>query len=104
PPIYIGVSRTLRTRLLRHRRAVENVLRGHNSREGANSESQTESDTEEESGYFCHRVAQALRQFSINYARWLFVKIIELQGISRKELLSLERFLNRAFLPYFGRR
>ncbi len=103
PPIYIGISKGMRSRLQQHVRALEDTLARTNGGTGASQPPELAIDTTEESSVFGERIGDLLRTHGQTILP-LFVKIIYQPSIERAELRAAERFANRAFLPLFGRR
>lgn len=121
-PLYIGMSMTLRSRLIQHKNALEASVRPTPKPGRGASEScgDIESDTIEESGSFGERLglewaARGRIAFDILYVKAVIpVKCrdqsrcmgcdVECESTTRKELLAAEYFLNSVFNPVFGRR
>ncbi|MEB3216164.1 MAG: hypothetical protein VKN72_08000 [Nostocales cyanobacterium 94392] len=110
-PIYIGVSKHLRTRLLQHKDALEEKLA-----EGMPSLNESDKvknifsefdeaylDTPAESSAFAGRLFIKLLQNNIK-ARNLSVKIVYFEKSNKKSsLFAIETFINRLFYPILGR-
>lgn len=99
PPIYIGRSRGIRTRLMAHLRALD----GEMARGSASQRiiAEPASDSDDESSQFGVRVAQMLVEQGLDHYTGLFVKIVYAptnDATKRAELL-----MNRTIHPVLGR-
>ena len=101
-PIYIGVSKNLKSRLSTHKNALNEKWVDPNFRTQISSD-QLIIDTDEESSYFAHRVASKIKnRFGINS---LVIKVIyEESNYNKSKLFPVENFINRTFFPLVGRR
>jgi hypothetical protein len=99
PPLYVGISKTLRSRLKAHRKNLQEFMAS------AAAEMETvESvgpDNEGESQYFGGRIGQAIRTLNITPDD-LHVKFVLAQDAST--LRDIERVLNFALTPHYGRK
>ena len=99
PPVYLGRSKTIRSRLRQHIRALEAALDVvAPSVEPAEIE---EADTPEESSQFGTRMGGLLRAHDIRDYRGLFVKVV--YAASNDATKRVELLLNRTFHPVLGR-
>lgn len=106
-PIYIGVSQNIRQRLQQHKSQLRKVLNARRSL-SANVENgpdggSVESDTDEESRVFAHRIGEMLQRHNVRGVGWLFAKVYYSSDLKRDELEELEYFLNRLVTPVCGR-
>lgn len=116
-PIYIGISRDLRGRLMTHTRELEKHRLSDMPTD--NVESEFESDTDAESKSFGQRLGAVFRRAGYTNTRQLFVKhyapalnsqvgnslpTAEQLGATMKELGAAESVLNTLFHPALGRR
>jgi hypothetical protein len=102
PPIYLGISKNVRTRLQQHLDALEGALR--EVEPMPMPAPQIEPDTFEESATFGQRAAALLKASRINDVSGLFVKVLYDGSIERRQLIGIEHLINRAFVPVCGRR
>lgn len=105
PPIYIGISINLQRRIITHVKMLNEFV--YSSQEARSYEvSDTEIDSEKESQYFAQRIGSVIRKANPSIDINCFViKIIKLdKNYSKKKLFEVEKFLNRTFIPYYGRR
>ena len=100
PPVYIGRSSQVRTRLLSHFRSLEVAL-DRPPDLGPPVESSALADTDDESAQFGTRVGAMLRSRGITDSRGLFVKVAYAtnNGATKRG----EYLLNRTFHPVLGR-
>jgi hypothetical protein len=98
PPLYIGISKSLRGRLRQHSRQLLDSLHGGRSWK---TDDRISSDTDEESSYFANRVAKVMADMGIGEGS-LYVKC--LVGDTVSQLRPVEAILNRAYSPPFGRK
>lgn len=99
PPVYIGRSKNVRSRLGQHLRSLNQTLSAP-SLPAAPTQKEL-SDTDEESSQFGVRMGRLLRRYEIGDTRSLFIKVVyatENDATKRAELL-----LNRTFHPVLGR-
>jgi hypothetical protein len=102
PAVYIGISISIRSRLLKHRAALDEALSSR--RKKAVAKVKAAMDSDDESGKFGQRIGWWLRSKSIRDTNGLFVKVIYLPGFAQSELRKVETYYNRVFIPLFGRR
>jgi len=105
PPIYIGISINLQKRIRTHIKMLNKFVY---SRQGdeVSDISGTEIDSEKESQYFAQRIGTVIRNSkdSIDINSFT-IKIMQLdKNCPKRKLLEVEKFLNRTFIPYYGRR
>lgn len=111
PPIYVGIAKNIRKRLMSHLLNLKNTLNAPPplpspvlSAPSAGSSPSPSVDTDEESGYFGGRVAMLLRDHKMTDVRHLFVKVV-FQAIDNvAERRAVEHYANRVFFPFCGRR
>ena len=99
PPIYIGRSKRVRTRLTTHMRALDDELA-----RGVGNIGDVEpisADSDEESSQFGVRVARLLKEHSVNHYNGLFVKVV--YAPSNLATKRAELVLNRTIHPALGR-
>lgn len=105
PPLYIGISLNLKRRLSDHFDELEKVQTGKISLTAPKSLGRTDFDTIVESSHFAQRMGFSLKEFNKINLDTLFIKTIELdKGYNRADLLKVEKYLNRTFVPMYGRR
>ncbi len=103
PPLYIGISTNIKGRLSTHYNALVNFLaRPINLISYVSGE--PEDDTEAESSIFAERIGSLLKQNNVSNPGRLFVKVVYVQGATKRELEQAEFFVNRTFIPLYGRR
>lgn len=96
PPLYIGMAKRLRSRLLSHRKHILTP--------GAHIElSLQDLDTETESAYFGRRIADLLHEHRIRRES-LLVKCVLSRRVSKEALKVPETALNRIYSPPHGRK
>lgn len=98
PPVYIGRSKSIRTRLLQHVRALQAALEKLPETEPGGD---FVADTDRESAHFGARMGALLARRGIRDSRGLFVKVVyapDNAATKRAELI-----LNRTFHPTLGR-
>ena len=101
PPIYIGISDHIRGRLRSHYAALVDELAGPGRSQDVALPNE---DSDAESSTFAARLGRLLRENGVGDTRGLFIKVTYLPDASRQELLDLEYYLNRTFVPILGRR
>jgi hypothetical protein len=101
PPLYIGMSSNLKTRLLTHRRKLQDFHGVGRAEEDEATKEQPASDTEKESQYFGARIALAMRELKLSPDD-LFVKFVV--SNSTEQLRPVESLLNYSLTPNYGRR
>jgi hypothetical protein len=105
PPIYIGISKNIKSRLVTHKKALLDFLENNVALIEPNDKDVSyEDDSEAESSKFAQRVGKVLAKNGVINEAPLFIKAIYLDGISRKSLRQCESFVNRNFHPLFGLR
>lgn len=98
PPLYIGMSTQLRTRLQQHYTAIESWLGASDSSRRAQVIGE-----EPEVQQFATRMGAAMtdaQHYDINN---LFVRVVVLRDLSRSDLYAIENLANRTYTPIFGR-
>jgi len=104
PPLYIGISKRLNFRLQTHKKMLENII--YSDRDDSEiNDTNIESDTEKESRYFGVRIGTIVKRTEHIRLTSFFVKTIQLNlEYSTEELRKIEKFLNRTFIPLYGRK
>lgn len=104
PPIYIGQSATLRTRLTTHATALRRELYSINVDFSDDHRGLVTSDTDQESAQFAVRLAKAMRARGLGSLNSLRIRVYTGNCFHEKSLrLNAERWLNRTYVPIFGR-
>lgn len=103
PPLYIGISKSLRSRLKSHRKSLRDFLAAAYSTAIAVGTSGVEADSEKESKYFGARVGQALHTLKLS-PDTLYVKCVLAEDPDPNQLKKIERALNFALTPHYGRK
>lgn len=101
-PLYIGISKTIRTRLECHQKALNDFFIS--STTLPENEDEITSDSEKESKYFAHRIGKSLVESGFNQASNLYLKVIYLEGIDEDDIFAAEKMLNRMIHPNYGRK
>ena len=102
PPLYIGISKNLRTRLKTHRKHLQEFMRAADGVvAGADARNGIADDTEKESQYFGSRVGTALRSLKLS-PDTLYVKCVLAEDPT--QLKKIEKALNFALTPHYGRK
>jgi hypothetical protein len=102
PPIYIGIAKNIRKRLLTHLDKLEKALVTPPA--AVLSPTPVDDDSDEESGYFGGRVGELLRELKVSDVRNLFVKIVYQPVDDLVQRRGVEHFVNRVFFPFCGRK
>jgi hypothetical protein len=105
PPVYIGISINLQKRIQTHVKMLNEFVYSR-QRDEISDVSDTDVDSEKESKYFAQRIGSIVRDSkdSIDINSFV-IKIIKLdKNYSKSKLFEVEKFLNRTFIPYYGRR
>jgi len=102
-PLYIGISKNLRKRLLTHRAMLVQSLSLENI---SHSLSASESDTEIESRCFGERMASVFKKVGQQDISPLYITyhVFDDSPTIMKSLRTVEAFFNRVLNPTFGRR
>lgn len=108
PPVYIGQSQNLRSRLTKHQDELRAILYAQSTSseviQNYDSTSSVESDTQEESATFARRVGCAMRSNGIKSISNMGILIFMGESfVNKSARLNAERWLNRAFSPLYGR-
>jgi len=102
PPLYIGLSKNLHSRLKTHRRNLQDFLQQADSNKAnAPVKNEIEADTDRESQYFGSRIGNALRTLKLS-SDTLYVKCV--LASDPGQLKKIEKTLNFALTPHYGRR
>jgi len=102
PPIYIGVSNNMRSRLQTHCEQIEEII---HSGKKTTEPRQVDPDTDAESTLFGDRIGIVLSSVKNIGLTSLFVITIAVKtNFPRAELFKIESFLNRTYIPIYGRK
>jgi hypothetical protein len=107
PPLYIGISKRLQHRLKTHRKNLQDCIIANTTPPDVgvllNNDplSDADTDTDTESLHFGGRIGVALQEFGLS-ADDLYVKCVESSDTTN--LKSIEKALNFALTPHYGRR
>ena len=104
PPVYIGISSNLNSRLSCHYDAFLQAFRNGINVLEQESATDADSDTSEESSIFGGRLADTMLTAGFTDFRHLFVKVAYDELITREQLKKTEFILNRIYRPILGRR
>jgi len=105
PPLYIGISRNLKKRLRDHFTELEKIFTGSTPLPTPIIVGQTQFDTIIESGHFAQRLGFTILDLGNITLDELFVKTIEMDvSYPWIELQKVEKYLNRTFIPIYGRK
>jgi hypothetical protein len=105
PPVYVGIAINLQRRLRTHVKTLNEFV--YSSQETETFElSDLEVDSERESKYFACRVGSVIRNIKRDVdINSFLIKVIEMdESYSKAKLFEVEKFLNRTFIPYYGRK
>jgi len=104
PPIYIGVSNNLCSRLTQHANELDDILYS-SKYEYVHDLFDEDLDSPKESKYFASRLGKVLKKKRSIDLNSLLIKTCEFDDImTRKEIYNLEYFLNRTYKPLYGRK
>jgi len=105
PPIYIGISINLQKRIQSHIKMLNEFVYSR-QKDLVSNVSDIEVDSEKESQYFAQRIGAVIRNSKDSIDLNSFtIKIIPLhKNYPKSKLFEVESFLNRTFIPYYGRR
>lgn len=101
PPIYVGIAKNVRSRLLTHLEKLRATLVASFTTTISNT---PEVDSDEESSFFGSRVGTLLRAQGIDDVRHLFAKVVFQPADDVVQRRAVEHFVNRVFFPFCGRR
>jgi hypothetical protein len=105
PPLYIGISRTLRSRLRTHFTELEKIYTGKQIIPPTTVVRHTDLDTALESSHFAERLGYILYNLKNIKLDDIFVKTIEVDSsYTWPDLQRVEKYLNRTFIPIYGRK
>ena len=115
PPIYVGIAKNTRERLMTHLRSLKKELIAPGpatlppptplfAAGGPAPPVGPPMDTDEESGFFGGRIAYLLKNEGVTDVRHLFVKVVFQDPDDGAERRAVEHFANRVFFPFCGRR
>ena len=104
PPLYIGISKNLGVRLGQHFDEFDKIIKGIKATPIDTIKS-SHFDTIYESQHFAQRMGFVISKFNNLNANNLLIKTIEMPiGYSKDDLRKVETFLNRTFIPIYGRK
>lgn len=101
PPIYIGIAKNVKARLLTHLAKLREALITPFT---VAISGNLIGDSDEESSFFGERVGNLLRAQGIDDVRHLFVKIVFQPVDDLAQRKAVEHFVNRVYFPLCGRR
>ena len=105
PPLYIGISINLNKRIKDHANELQKIYYDQIALSAPTSLQKTDFDTIVESRHFAQRIGFTIKSFPSIDLNSLFIKTIELpSGYSWATLQSVERYLNRTYIPIYGRK
>jgi hypothetical protein len=105
PPLYIGISNNLYIRLRQHCKELEKIYYNKIPLSKPTSLGKTDFDTILESMHFAQRIGHTIRLFKNINLNSLLIKTIEMpKGYSWSELHKVEKYLNRTYIPIYGRK
>ena len=107
PLLYMGHSKTIRTRLERHHDALTTCLTVRCPGRGEatfSSDILEHTDTDDESRLFGERIGKALREAGLKSTLSIFVKVMYLLDLDQDQREATEYVFNRIFTPIYGRR
>lgn len=105
PPLYIGISKNLNKRLNQHFRELEKIYNGTIKLSTPPNVGKTDFDTIIESSHFAQRIGHTLFNLNKISLRDIFIKTVELdKSYSWTKLQKVEKYLNRTFIPIYGRK
>ncbi len=104
PPLYIGISTGIKGRLKKHYDTLTDFLqRTPTAPQAATAvPGRVEEDSDIESNVFGERMGSLLKRNDIQDAGQLFVKVLYVDGATKRDLERAEFFVNRAFAPLCG--
>lgn len=104
PPLYIGISSDLNQRLDEHYSELQKVYFGKKVLAPPKL-GKTDFDTIVESAHFAERIGHTLRGLPDIDLTALLIKTIEMPtSYSKTDLQKVEYYLNRTFIPIYGRK
>ena len=105
PPLYIGMSKNLNQRLKDHYSELEKIYTGKIELQESTELGPLDFDTAYESSHFAQRIGHIISGLNSIRLNSLFIKTIELgEDYESPELRKVEKYLNRSFVPIYGRR
>lgn len=105
PPLYIGISVSLKTRINDHFAELVKIYNGKITLPTVTKIGQTDFDTIVESSHFAQRFGFTLFELKNIKLDDVFLKTIELDSTySWADLQRVEKYLNRTFIPMYGRK
>lgn len=108
PPVYVGISKTIRSRLAKHLGKLIEALHAPpppaTAAPSATAVAAPAADSDSESGHFGTRIGALLRTHGFKDQRNLFVRIVYHDIGLPEERRGAEHYANRVFFPLLGRR
>ncbi len=107
PPVYIGISKNLKRRIGEHWRKLNKIFLAGGISEPQDSEALGifDLDTIVESEHFAQRFGYSLKGCRTINLNSIFIKTIEMRdGYPWGKLQKVEKYLNRTYLPIYGRK
>lgn len=105
PPLYIGISKDLRVRLKQHSEELQKIFYKKIILPPPVTLGKTDFDTIVESAHFAERIGYTLKSFPTIKLNSLLIKTVELPlGYPWTKLQRVEKYLNRTFIPIYGKK
>lgn len=105
PPLYIGISKDLQTRLKTHTSELEKIVNGSLPLPSPQALGKTDFDTILESSHFAQRIGHSINSFSSLTMNSLLIRTIEMPaGYTWQDLQKVEKYINRTYTPIYGRK
>jgi hypothetical protein len=105
PPLYIGISKSLRTRLKQHAEELTKIYYGKVALSTPPPLGKTEFDTIHESSHFAQRIGFTIKNHLTVNLTSLRIKTLEMPpGYHWQDLQRVEKYINRTFIPMYGRK
>lgn len=105
PPLYIGISKDLKSRINVHYQELQKIIDGRVKLKNVKVMNPSDFDTIYESQHFAQRIGYSIKTTKRIKLNSIFIKTIEMQkGYSWGSLNNIEKYLNRAFVPIYGRK
>jgi len=104
PPLYIGISGKLGQRLKQHTDELEKIIKGAIPTP-VDTIRKRQYDTIYESQHFAERMGYVISKLNSLNAPNLLIKTLEMpMTYTKQDLQTIEKFLNRTYIPIYGRR
>lgn len=105
PPLYIGISKNLKSRLKDHARELHDIYFNKVKLATPPALGKTDFDTIVESAHFAQRVGHSISSFNKINLSALVIKTIEMPATYVwDDLQKVEKYLNRTYNPVYGRK